>query len=552
MKSGSGLTWSLSMVVALVVVLASVTRTEAQEQHQHQHDPNEKLGRVHFPISCSKAAQEQFDRAIALLHSFQYSEAGDALARISAIEPDCAMASWGEAMSLYHPLWVPPSAIELQRGRTAAEKASAAQPKTQRERDYVAAIRIFYRDSDKVDHWTRARAYAAAMERVYLRYPRDREAAIFYALALNGTAPASDKNLASRTKAARILYRIWPSEPDHPGIAHYLIHSYDYPSLAHLALPAARRYAKVAPSSSHALHMPSHIFTRLGMWKDSINSNLASAAAAKLEVDKQHPEMASQNELHALDYLAYAYLQQAQDDLAIAILKRAQSYSAVDQVVFQAAYAWSAIPARIALERHRWDEAASLALIPSTFPWDRFGFGEANVRFARAMGSAKTGDIAAARREIAAIDSILAGLSREGYDWPTQVRIQRQSASAYVALAEGDRALAERLLREAAELEDRTDKHPVTPGSILPAREMLGDLLLELKRPLDALREYELTLRTTPNRFNSVAGAARAAELAGNGQKARSYYAKLVRLCSDATGPRPKLQHARKYLGVKP
>lgn len=544
MKSLCILRLSFSMVVVLVSVV------NAQE-HEHQHAMSEKLGKVSFPISCSRTAQLQFNRAVALLHSFQYPEAGEAFSKIGASEPDCAMASWGVAMSLYHPLWVPPSPADLEKGRAAAESANLARAKTQRERDYIAAIDVFYKDSDKLDHWTRARAFATSMERVYLRYPGDREVAIFYALALNGTEPASNKNLANRTKAARILYRVWPYEPDHPGIAHYLIHSYDYPALAYLALPAARRYAKVAPSSSHALHMPSHIFTRLGMWQDSIQSNLGSARAAKLEVEAGHPEMASQNELHAFDYLAYAYLQQAQDDRAKSILEKAQSYTAVDQVVFQAAYAWSAIPARIALERHRWDEAASLKLNPSTFPWERFGFGRANVFFARAIGSARSGNTVAARREIDELDAILAILKPEGYDWPTQVRIQRQAAAGWLASAEGDPAQAERLLREAAELEDSTDKHPVTPGSILPAREMLGDFLLEKKRPAEALREYEVALRTTPNRFNSVAGAGRAAELAGNRQKARMYYARLLRICAHATAARPELEYAKRYLARK-
>ena len=549
MQSRNASGWFLGLVVAIGGVLAPTAN--AQEHDQHQHDPSEKLGKVNFPVSCGKQAQSQFNRAIALLHSFQYPEAGVAFGQIVASEPECAMAAWGEAMSLYHPLWVPPSPSDLQRGRALAEKAQVVRAKTQRERDYIAALATFYQDSDKVDHWTRARAYAVAMEKVYVRYREDREAAIFYALALNGTAPASEKNLANRTKAARILYRIWPREPDHPGIAHYLIHSYDYPSLAHLALPAARRYAKVAPSSSHALHMPSHIFTRLGMWQDSIASNLASAAAARMEVSKESPQMASQNELHALDYLAYAYLQQAEDERAKDILRKSLVYATVDQVVFQAAYAWSAIPARIALERHDWREAASMKLEPASFPWDRFGFGRANFRFARAVGAARAGNIMAARREIEELDSILADLTPEGYDWPTQVRIQRQSAAGWLAFAEGNQAEAERLLREAADLEDSTDKHPVTPGSILPAREMLGDFLLETKRPLDAIREYELALQTTPNRFNSVAGVARAAELAGNRQKARSYYARLVRICAHAPSARPDLQYAKRYLAAR-
>lgn len=544
---------SKALRFALLTTLVSVTAANAQEPHQHQHDATERLGQVSFPISCHPAAQQKFNRALALLHSFQYVEAEMAFTEITDGEPNCAMAWWGVAMSLYHPLWAPPTPAELQKGREAIGRARTANAKMRRERDYIAALETFYKDAGKQDHWERARAYAVSMERVYRRYPQDREAAIFYALALNGTAPADDKNLANRTKAAQILYRIWPREPDHPGIAHYLIHSYDYPSLAHLALPAARRYARVAPSSAHALHMPSHIFTRLGMWPDSIQSNLASAAAAKQQVAKAQPGSASKDQFHAMDYLMYAYLQGAQDDQAKSILDEAQAYSEVDQVVFQVAYAWTAIPARFALERRRWSEAASLTLHPVKFPWERFRFAEANIYFARAIGAARSGEAAAARQEInklASIQTALSGASA-GYDWAKQVQIQHHAAAAWLAQAEGKTDEAERLLRAAAEMEDSTDKHPVTPGAILPSREMLGDLLIELKQPAKAIKEYEAVLQTAPNRFNSLYGAAHAAELAGNRQKARDYYTKLTKICSHATSRRSELQLAKEYLAKK-
>ncbi|MEP7339104.1 MAG: hypothetical protein ABI977_15315 [Acidobacteriota bacterium] len=536
--------------ILLYVLSVGVARAQEPHQHDHQHDATEKLGRVHFPISCGAQAQQQFTRALALLHSFQYVESEQAFAEIAARQPQCAMANWGVAMSNYHPLWTPPTPAELKKGWEAVEKAKAATARTQRERDYIAAIETLYKDADKLGHYPRAQSYAAAMERLYLRYPQDHEAAVFYALALNGTAPASDKNLANRQKAARILYRVWPREPDHPGIAHYLIHSYDYPSLARLALPAARRYAKVAPSSAHALHMPSHIFTRLGMWQDSIQSNLASAATARKNVAKTQPGAASQDELHALDYLMYAYLQGAQDEKAKGILDQAQANSAVNQVVFQAAYAWTAIPARFALERRQWNDAASLALRPANFPWDRFRFAEANIHFARALGAAHNGDVAAARQEVGQLAAIQKTLSevKGGYDWAMQVEIQRRAAAAWLAHAEGKNDEAIQLLRAAAELEDSTDKHPVTPGAILPARELLGDLLLELKRPAQALKEFETVLRTAPNRFNSLSGAARAANLTGNQQKARIYNAKLLAVCAHADNARPELQQAKRFL----
>jgi tetratricopeptide (TPR) repeat protein len=536
----------------LLTAFVSIRVVNAQESHPHQHDTAEKLGQVSFPVSCRSAAPQKFNRALALLHSFQYVEAELAFTDITASEPNCAMGWWGQAMSLYHPLWLPPTPAELQKGREAIERAKTASAKTQRERDYIAALATFYQDADKLGHWERARAYAVSMEGVYQRYPQDREAAIFYALALNGAAPASEKNLANRTKAAQILYRAWPHEPDHPGIAHYLIHSYDYPSLAHLALPAARRYARVAPSSAHALHMPSHIFTRLGMWSDSIQSNLASAAA-KQQVTKTPSGTASQDQLHALDYLMYAYLQGAQDDQAKSILEEARAYSEVDQVVFQAAYAWTAIPARFALERRRWKEAATLTLHPAVFPWERFRFAEANIHFARAVGAARSGDADVARQEVDKLASIQTALggAKASYDWAKQVQIQHHAAAAWLAQAEGKTGEAERLLRAAAELEDSTDKHPVTPGVILPAREMLGDLLLELKQPARALKEYEAALQTAPNRFNSLYGAAHAAELGGNRQKARAYYTKLTTICGHANGQRPELQLAKAYLAKK-
>ncbi|MGH6629857.1 MAG: hypothetical protein ACREB3_09010, partial [Burkholderiales bacterium] len=329
-----------------------------------------------------------------------------------------------------------------------------------------------------------------------------------------------------------------------------LIHSYDYPSLARLALPAARRYAKVAPSSAHALHMPSHIFTRLGMWRDSIQSNLASAAAAKRLVEKTQPGAASQDQLHALDYLMYAYLQGAEDEKARGILAEARAYGTVDQVVFQAGFAWTAIPARFALERRQWSEAASLALHPADFPWERFRFAEANIHFARAIGAAHNGDAAAARQEVETLAAIQKAISevKAGYDWATHVEIERRAAAGWLAHAEGKNDEAVQLLRAAAELEDATDKHPVTPGAILPAREMLGDLLLELKQPMQALKEYEAVLRIAPKRFNSLSGAAQAAERIGNRQKAQAYHEKLLAVCEHAYGAGPALEQSRRFL----
>lgn len=538
------------MLPALLTFLMSLPVLQAQEMHRH--DPAEKLGQVNFPVSCSAAAQKQFNRAMALQHSFQYQEAEAAFSEVSATDPSCAMCYWGVAMSNYHPLWTPPTPDELRKGATAIERAKSLGARSQRERDYIAALDTFYKDHDRLDHRTRARAYEQAMKQLYLRYPNDNEAAIFYALALNERALVIDEKdyAENKKKAGEILNRVLPKEPNHPGIVHYLIHSYDVPKLAYLALPAARNYAKIAPSSAHALHMPSHIFTRLGLWQESIQSNLASAAVAWEKLAKSNPGWTSADHLHALDYLVYAYLQGAQDQKAKAILDEANALNQADQEVFQVAFAWSAMPARYALERHHWDEAAALALHPTAFPWERFPFAEANLYFARAVGAARLGHVPAARQEIERLALVQTALSevKIGYDWATQVEIQRRAAAAWLAHAEGKNDEAVQLLRSAADVEDSTEKHPVTPGAILPAREMLGDLLLEMNQPVAALKEYETARQNSPGRFNSLYGAGRAAELSGDFRKAGIYYQSLVTLCRLSNNARPELRKAKTYL----
>lgn len=544
---------SKRFLFTFLAALMSISVVPAQEMHRH--DPTEKLGHVNFPVSCSAAAQKQFNHALALLHSFQYAEADKAFTEVSTTDRNCAMSYWGVAMSNYHPLWVPPNPMELNKGAAAIERAKSIKTGTQRERDYIAALETFYKDADKLDHRTRARAYEQAMRQLYLRYPKDNEAAIFFALALNERALVVDEKvyLENKKRAGEILNQLLPKEPNHPGIVHYLIHSYDVPELAYLALPAARSYAKIAPSSAHALHMPSHIFTRLGLWPESIQSNIASAAIAKGKVAKTNPGWASQDQLHAMDYLIYAYLQSAQDLKAKGVLDEVNSSSRVDQEVFQAAFAWTAIPARYALERQHWDEAAALTLHPTAFRWENFPFAEANIHFARAVGAAHSGKAAAAREEIEKLASIQKKLSeiKIGYDWGTQVEIQRLTATAWLTHAEGNNDEALRIMRSAADLEDTTEKHPVTPGTILPAREMLGDLLLEMNQSAPALKAYEKVLENSPNRFNSLYGAARAAELSGDRNKARVYYEKLVALCDQSDGSRPGLKKAKEYLTNK-
>jgi tetratricopeptide (TPR) repeat protein len=546
------------LILLTVAFLPHTNSARAQEghqsQHTHMHEPSEKLGRVNFTVSCNPQAQKQFNRAVAWLHSFEYEEAEKAFTEVTVTDPRCGMAYWGIAMSNYHPIWAPPSAAELQKGSSAIEKAKAVGARTQRERDYITAIEVFYKASDKLDHRARTFAYSEAMKQVYQRNPSDHEAGVFYALTLIATGMmAHDKSYAREKQAAQILNRVLALEPQHPGVAHYLIHGYDYPALAQLALPAARSYAKIAPASAHAQHMPSHIFTRLGLWQEAIRSNLDAKAAAKAYAVRHHMAGAWDEQLHAMDYLAYAYLQGAQDKQARGVLDELNRIQRAEPQNFKVAYAFTAIPARYALERRRWDEAAKLTLPSGTlgaFPWQSYRWAEAHIHFARAIGFARTGDTVSARQEVEKLTTIREALivAKGDYDWAGQVEIERQVASAWLAHAEGKQEESLQLMRAAAELDDATDKHPVTPGAILPAREQLGELLLELRQPIAALQEFETSLRTTPNRFNGLYGAARAAKLASDQKRAKTYYAKLVALCRHGDSIRPEIEEAKAFL----
>jgi tetratricopeptide (TPR) repeat protein len=578
------------IVSSLIAAVLCGTRTaSAQEgyppQHIHSRDSSEKLGQVHFKVSCNPRAQRQFNRAVAWLHSFEYEEAEKAFTEVTVTDARCGMGYWGIAMSNYHTIWAPPSAAQLQQGTAALERAKIVGARSQRERDYIAALSVFYHDADKLDHRARTFAYSEAMKQLHQRYPSDDEAGVFYALTLIATGMmVHDNSYAREKQAAQILNRVLAREPQHPGVTHYLIHSYDYPALAHLALPAARRYAKIAPASAHARHMPSHIFTRLGLWQEAIKSNLAAAAAARDFAVRNHLTGAWDEQLHAMDYLAYAYLQSGQDKEAKGVLDELHKIHSVEPETFKVAYAASAIPARYALERRRWSEAAKLSLprnksvtavdspaviYLASFPWQQFPWALAHLHFARAIGAARTGDTASAREEIEKLEGIRQALVavKGDYDWAKQVDIERLVASAWLAQAEGHDDDALRQMRAAADLDDTTEKHPVTPGAILPAREQLGELLFELKQPAAALREYETSLRNAPNRFNGLYGAARAARLASDQQKtggmrapspesvatnyekkAKTYYEKLLALSPNADGGRPEIEEAKAFL----
>ena len=529
----------------LVGTLLSFAGSSLGQEHAHKAGAPEKLGEVRFPISCDPVVREPFSRAVAMLHSFWYQEAAKAFAPIAQQDANCGMAYWGLAMTYYHPLWPDrPDAATLKEGWAAVEKAKAAGAKTPRERDYITAIEVFYKDAEKLDHPTRVRAYEKAMEQLSQRYPADSEAAILYALSILGTAYSSpaDKSYTKHQQAGAILEKLFAQQPEHPGLAHYIIHSYDFPPLAGRALTAARRYAKIAPDAPHALHMPSHIFTRLGLWPESIASNLSSAAAA-------NKYNWTGEELHAMDYLVYAYLQGAQDQEARKILNQVPPITDPMPSYFAGLYATAAIPARYMLERRQWSEAAALKLAPDTFRAGRYSWAEATIRFARGLGAARTGDVAKARDEVQRLEVLKEVLlqEKENY-WAEQVEVQRRAVAAWLALDEGRKTEALTLMRSAADLEDSMDKSPVTPGAVIPARELLGDMLLELKQPGQAVGEFEAALRASPNRFNSLYGAGRAAELVGEGEKAKNFYAKLVAICDHADTERAELRTAQGFL----
>ena len=535
-------TQAASTAILCVLLTAAIP---AAAQHEHAAGKPEELGKVDFQTSCEPAVQPQFNSAVAMLHSFWYRKAAAAFAAVAETDPFCGMASWGVAMTHYHALWEIPTPSDLKLGWAAVQTAKTAGAKTQRERDYIGAMEIFYKDSDKVDHHTRALAYEKAMEQLRAQYPQDLEASIFYALAVRANATAGDKTYANQRKASAILEPIFAQHPEHPGLAHYIIHSDDYPPLAALGLDAARRYAKIAPDSPHALHMPSHIFTRLGLWQESIDSNLASKAAAQKSGD-------AGDELHARDYLVYAYLQRGQDSEARSAFQSLPKLQPGDAAYFAGLFSMATMPARFAVERHRWADAAALTLPPNTFPGGRYAAAESNNVYARALGSARTGDVKGAQTALQQLSALRDTLTREQDKyWPEQVGIQADVVTAWIALAEGKNDDARRQMQAAADHEDATDKHAVTPGTIAPARELLGEMLLELKQAVPALEAFESTLRAAPDRLNSLAGAARAAELAGNREKAKTYYARVVANCQTADDDRAEVRDAKLFLARK-
>jgi tetratricopeptide (TPR) repeat protein len=530
---------------AFVLLMCLACPALADEGHHHEELTPQQLGTVHFPVSCAAEVQKPFERGVALLHSFWYEEAQKEFEDIARKDPQCAMANWGIAMSLWHQLWNNPDASTIKAANEALAKSANLNAGTDRERDYIAAIATFYKASEKLDHRARAKAYSEAMGRMYQKYPDDREAAAFYALSLLASEPDNDTTFTNRKQAAAVLEKLFAVEPDHPGVAHYLIHSYDKPQLAQLGLPAARRYAKIAPAAPHALHMPSHIFARLGLWQDDIDSNVASIAATR-KTAAMH--MGGEgHQFHAMDFLVYAYLQCGREGEAKKVIDEVAAMPAMKDMYGvgfdMRAYAATKFPALYDLELHRWSEAAELQPVSGATG------GDSSITYwARAIGATRTGNLAQARRDIGQMEKIRKQLlADKKKEWADAVETDRKEASAWLKHAQHKDKEATQLLREIAEHEEAVGEE----STGIPAREMLADLLLDSKRPAEALTEYETALKFDPNRFNGLSGAARAAEMAGEAEKAKNYYAQLVKVCEGSGSDRPELARGKELLAKK-
>ncbi|MBI3371456.1 MAG: hypothetical protein HY017_06825 [Betaproteobacteria bacterium] len=499
--------------------------------------PPEQLGKVSFPISCAPAVQPGFVRAVALLHSFWFPEAEKAFREVLARDPHCAIATWGIGAVLIGNTFTGGATPEhAQRAYEVLERGRAIGAKTERERAYIEAVFQYWDNFRDRTHAARMKALSDAFEQVARRYPKDDEAQIFYAIYLTATQSPTDKSFAAALKAAAILEQQISRHPEHPGVAHYLIHSYDYPPIAAKGLPAARRYAGIAPSAPHALHMPSHIFTRVGSWEDSAVTNRRSANVAKAENSPG-------DWLHALDYMTYAYLQVARDRDAALAIEEAKTVVNLNPAVNAIAYALAAMPSRYAVERGMWKEAAQLEPRQS-----RFAFTDAITWFARSLGAARSGDVAAAEKSAKELGDTAAALKAANNDyWATEVEVQHRSALAWIAYAKGHRDEAIGLMRAAADLEESSEKSAVSPGRLIPARELLGDMLIESGRPAEALAEYERSQLRDPNRLRNLYGAGLAAAQSGERVKAKSYFGRVAALAGTSDA-RPEFRQVRDYL----
>jgi hypothetical protein len=527
-----------------MILLAGSWLSSAQPLHAGQKPEAmaKHLGDVHFPASCSPKVQGTFDTGVALLHSFQYDRASKAFGDVAQQDPGCAMAYWGEAMSLYHQLWDFPRSETLAKGRGFIEKANQVGAKTDRERAYIVAAATFYQDNPKLTHAERAGDYSKRMAKVFEQNPKDVNAGAFYALSLVALPAKGEEALANDRKAIAILDKLFAEYPNHPGVVHYLIHASDSPQLAPQGLAAARRYGQIAPDSAHALHMPAHIFSRLGLWQDSIKSNLASAAtAAKATHDGIDNE--ADNQLHALDFLEYAYLERGMNQKAREVIdevRKVQGASEGEMASHQAYF-----QARYDVITDSWKEAARLAAGPNVNTG-----AQADVYWARTIGAARSGDVAGARQNSQKLDNVYAKLnaenSRRGYTVEKGKGVQQMEAEAWLEFADGKHEPAIAAMRDAAEKEESEGMETLA----VPARIILGEMLLELHQPVKALAAYETAQKESPNRFDGLYGAARAAELSGNAEQAKAFYAKLDEICGP-DADREELKHAREYMASR-
>ncbi len=532
------------LVLLLITVLLCVWTAPADDEtHHHEDMTPEQLGTVHFPTSCVIDVQAKFERGVALLHSFWYEEAEKQFNQIVQEDPHCAMAHWGVAMSHWHQLWDQPDRKTIKRGKAEVRKAIVLHSTDDRERGYISAIDAFYGGSKHRDYRTRAEAYTKVMATNYQRHPEDREGAAFYALALLASAPDRDTTFTNEKKAGAILETLFVEEPNHPGVAHYIIHSYDSPQLAEMGLPAARAYAKIAPAAPHALHMPSHIFARLGLWQDDIDSNLASVAATR-KTAAMHMGGES-HQFHAMDFLEYAYLQSGREADAQRLIDEIKAMPEMKDTMYGSdfdprTYSLVAFPARYDLELHHWSDAASLTLVPGA------SVGDNSITYwARGIGAARSGNPAETRKDIAEIVRIRKTLLKQKKtDFAASVDTDRKEAEAWLAYAEGNHDQALKTLRTLAEKQEAEGAEPLA----IPAREMLADMLMEMKEPAQALAEYESDLKFNPNRFDGLYGAAHAAELAGKNAEANGYYVQLLKVCSETASERPELSRAKALL----
>ncbi len=531
-------TWRSRIIVAVICAgafaMGNCAVAAASPAARIKRAQGERLGTVNFPVSCTPDAQKTFNTALALLHNFQYEEAEQTFSQAAQQDPTCAMAFWGKAMSLYHQLWDWPSADTLKEGHDDTAQAMKIRAKTEQERMYVVAAGVFFQDNPNLSKASRIKAYSDWMGRIFTKYPDDVNAGAFYALSLITLQGKKADQDANRKQAIDILDKLMAVAPDNPGVLHYLIHSADTPELAPQGLEAARRYAKIAPDSSHALHMPSHIFVRLGLWQEAIDSNIAAEAAAAQATQEGKADATYQ--FHAMDFLNYVYLQSGQAAKAQAILGELKSVPGAtpDEIAWNTAES----QARNALELHQWKDAADLP-IPDVKPEQL-----EETYWVRAIGAARIGDTAGATTDLEnlqkTIDAARAEEQKMGYNASTGENTQQQEAEAWLDYAQGEHEEAVKTMRDAAKKEDADGVDSLT----MPAREMLGDMLLEMKRPADALVEYKAALAESPNRFDGLYGAAQAAQLAGNATEARGYLAKLVKACSP-DADRPELQTAR-------